>query len=223
MNPTPLSAFALSARLRVGTRELHRDAERAGVMAQLLGGRVDAATYVSLLHNLHAIYAALEAALLRFGSHAAVASIFDPALARADALVADITALCRTHGVPRPAVYAPATTAYVARLGSITAADAHCLVAHAYVRYLGDLSGGQTLRQVVLHSPALGACASVRFYDFGDDVAVTAQVARFRAGLDTVAEVEGDLDAIVAEAIDAFRWHVRLFEELAPKPLADGC
>lgn len=218
MDPSPLPAPGLSARLRAGTRTLHRDAERAGVMAQLLDGRLDAVTYLSLLHNLHAIYVAMESALVGFRSHAAVASIYDPALARSDALVADMAALCGACGIARPAGYASATRDYVARLGNLTAADAHCLVAHAYVRYLGDLSGGQMLRQVILRSAALGSSGAVHFYDFGDEATVAVRVARFRAGLDAVAEVENHLGMIVAEAVDAFRRHVRLFEELMPTP-----
>jgi len=218
MNPSPLSASALSARLRAGTRELHRDAEQAGVMAQLLRGRLDASGYLGLLHNLHAIYEAMEASLLDQRAHAAVAPIYDPALARSDALLADMSALCRVFGIARPAQYASATRDYVARLRSLAAAEVHGLVAHAYVRYLGDLSGGQMLRRVILSNPALAPSGAVDFYDFGDAATVQARVARFRAGLDAVAEVETRLDAIVTEAIDAFRRHVRLFEELMPTP-----
>ena len=45
------------------------------------------------------------------------------------------------------------------------AADAPRLIAHAYVRYLGDLSGGRIVGRILARSPGLGPEA-LSFYDF---------------------------------------------------------
>ncbi|XP_055971300.1 heme oxygenase 1-like [Sorex fumeus] len=42
----------------------------------------------------------------------------------------------------------PATRHYVRRLHEVGHREPELLVAHAYTRYLGDLSGGQTLRKI---------------------------------------------------------------------------
>lgn len=50
----------------------------------------------------------------------------------------------------------PSLTAYVSRLNELTdSADPTPLLAHAYVRYLGDLSGGQTIRHTLAKAYSL--------------------------------------------------------------------
>jgi heme oxygenase len=219
--PAPPS---LSARLREGTRHLHARAERAGLMPALLRGELPLPGYVRLLQELQALYEALESALSRPGAPA-----FDPALFRAAALGQDLAALaprCRAdapagevsgaesglgegyrvdpfEGQARTAVMRD----YVRHVQGLPPA---LLAAHAYVRYLGDLAGGQVLRRIVARSYGLQD-HGVRFYAFGP--AVPGLVAGLRQVLDALpAEAHGP---IVAEACSAFQRHVELFEALA--------
>ena len=60
-----------------------------------------------------------------------------------------------------------AATAYVERLAWLDERDAPLLVAHSYVRYLGDLSGGQVLGRVVAGALRLGDGRGTAFYTFG--------------------------------------------------------
>jgi hypothetical protein len=57
------------------------------------------------------------------------------------------------------------------------------LLAHAYVRYLGDLSAGQLLRGIVARGAALAGTTAVAFYDFGDALSIHNLTHAFRAGL----------------------------------------
>ncbi len=203
----------LAERLRAETRGLHAQAERSGVMAALLAGRLARDAYCALLRNLHDLYTALEAALARHREDARVASIHDPALARREALAADLAVLhpgAWQQAFPQE----PATQAYVARLNELSASGAPALVAHAYVRYLGDLHGGQLLAQRVAGSYALQDGAGTRFYDFGPAGEVAARQQAFRAGLSAMPVSAVETDAIVAEACWAFGMHQRLFEQL---------
>ena len=90
------------------------------------------------------------------------------------------------------------------------------LVAHAYVRYLGDLSGGQMLLRVVASGLQLPLGEGVRFYDFGSAETVALLSRDFRRSLDQLADDEDLARALVDEAVDAFARHRRLFEQLAP-------
>ncbi len=212
-------AVPLAARLREATRTLHGQVERAGVMRQLLGGRLDRADYCRLLCNLHAIYEALEQGLARHAKHPGVAPLFDARLYRAAALRADLDAL---HGPrwPGDITLAAATRDYVERLQALDAHEPALLAAHAYVRYLGDLSGGQVLARLVAGrwdaDPALGGC----FFDFGGEAEVAVLARAFRGGLDRLAADEAGAVRLIAEACLAFEWHGRLFEELAAAPAA---
>jgi heme oxygenase len=205
---------SLAERLKTETRALHTVAERSTLMGALLGGRIERPAYCALLRNLHALYATLEPALTRHAAHALIAPVYFPALFRAAALASDLTVL---HGLDwaNGIALQPAALAYAARLREIDATQPGLLLAHAYVRYLGDLSGGQMLRRIVAHSGALAGERSVAFYDFGDPAATGELVAAFRTGLASVSSETTQPDALVDEAKLAFGLHQRLFDELA--------
>lgn len=210
--------FSLPERLKTATRELHTEAERAGVMRRLVTGRLPRADYLRLMHNLAAIYDALEPALARHAAHPALAPVYDPALARRAALAADL-ALLAPQAKPPP--LAPSTAAYVARLHRLDRSAPQQLLAHAYVRYLGDLSGGQVLQRVVGHSYGLTPPDGLRFYLFGDSAEVAARIGAFRRGLAAVPVSADDIDALVDEARAAFTLHAAMFREL-DAPAADA-
>ena len=135
----------LAARLRHDTAALHRQAERAGVMGHLLAGHVDCGAYVRLLRALYPVYLELERAL---ADHPEASPIPHLKLARAPAIASDLREL---HGPDweRELRAVPAGVAYAARILAVEAQCPPLLAAHAYVRYLGDLSGGQTLGRMV--------------------------------------------------------------------------
>ncbi len=202
---------SLAQRLRDGTRTLHVDAERSAFMSVLLRGRMERAAYAALLRNLHAIYDAMEPALARHAAHAALAPLDLAALARLSSLRDDLVRIADPSDATSEA--RPTTLRYVARLRELDADRPELLLAHAYVRYLGDLSGGQLLRGIVARSPGLAPHAGTAFYEFGEAVPASALAANFRAGLERA--VVDDPEAVVAEAQLAFRWHRELFDELA--------
>jgi heme oxygenase (biliverdin-producing, ferredoxin) len=213
---------ALPERLRLETRALHAATERTGAMAALLAGRLPRAAYVAMLRNLHAIYAALETALQAHADAEAVAALQAGSLGRATPLADDLAAL---HG-PAWASELPLTEAarhYVARLHALLAAAAPAaappLVAHAYVRYLGDLHGGQVLQRLVGRRYGLSdeaGAPGTRFYDFGSTPQVLALRQQLRAALGGMPFDGAEQDAVVAEACWAFEQHQRLFSELLP-------
>ena len=210
-----MSTGSLTSRLKDATRELHQVAEHAGGMSALLRGRVDRAQYCLLLRNLHALYAALEAALDRHAAMPQVAPLRVPVLYRTAALAADLRELHGDDWNELPV--AAAMQSYVARLEQIARAQPPLLAAHAYVRYMGDLSGGQILRDVVRRALDLQDGAGIAFYTFagGDGREIKEG---FRAALDALPVDEVIAQAIVAEARDAFARHVALFEELHRPP-----
>jgi heme oxygenase (biliverdin-producing, ferredoxin) len=56
--------------------------------------------------------------------------------------------------------------AYTARLRKLGDSEPAALLAHAYVRYLGDLSGGQFIRRRIAKAYGLSDGAGTAFYEF---------------------------------------------------------
>ncbi len=128
----------LALRLRQATAARHREVEDSALIRRLLRGQLDRHDYCRLLRNLHPIYATLEA---RLPETALPQAIRDPRLARRAALEADLESL---HGPDWQRL--PLTVAAHAYRAHLQTLDAVRLGAHAYVRYLGDLAGGQPLQ-----------------------------------------------------------------------------
>jgi heme oxygenase len=210
----------LTARLKDATRELHREAERASGMSVLLRGRLERAGYCAMLRNLHALYAALEAALERHRQTPFVAPVGMPALYRTMAIAADLDLLHGPAWNDLPLTEAMRT--YVLRLDELARTQPPLLAAHAYVRYMGDLSGGQILRDVVRRALDLPDGAGTAFYRFADEDAGTDLKETLRAALDALPVEESMAAQIVAEARDSFARHIRLFEELDRASVAQG-
>lgn len=208
-----LAPAALAERLKLATAMLHRRVERSTFMASLLRDQVRHVAYVGLLRNLQAIYGALERALARHAAHRAIAPLVLPTLFRSEALAADLALLDGAPGQLRTPL-CDATRQYVERLDWLDSNAPELLVAHAYVRYLGDLNGGQVLRRMVARGLGLQGDAGTRFYEFGDELHRQCLTRAFRDGLQVAGALAAQPDAIVNEAVSAFERHAALFDEL---------
>jgi heme oxygenase (biliverdin-producing, ferredoxin) len=210
---TVLASAALPERLRYATRALHTEVERTGVMRHLLAGRIDRAGYAALLRNLAAIYATMEPLLDAQRDDRWLHCIVDDALFRSAALTADLQVLGGSSVIDP---LEPSAQRYRLHLQDLGERSPGLLVAHAYVRYLGDLSGGQVVRRIVAKSLHLSTDAGLRFYDFGDAVQAKALAQWFRQGLAAIKATAAEQEALCAEAQFAFTLHRGLFEELDP-------
>ena len=206
MSVTPLSSL-----LRTETRELHVQAERSGAMGALLRGRLPLEGYGAMVAALYEIYDALEEGLERHGAHPAIAALRLPGLARRAALTSDLAVLRRLGMAPLEAT--AEARRYAEHLRELAQRDPVLLVAHAWLRYLGDLNGGRVLERVVRERIGVpeGAMAFYRFPAIADP---TAAAMAWRAALDGIACDEALRQRLVDEAADGFRRHIAMFEEL---------
>ncbi len=208
---------SLATRLRQETKQKHTEAERSGIMRKLLTKTLDLPTYVALLRNLLPVYEALEEEMARHQGDPIVAPFYHPGLARAAALKADLTKLGGAGWSSLPVL--PEAQDYVRQIHAAAASDPALLVAHAYVRYLGDLSGGQILKRIVAEAYQLSG-AGVSFYEFPDLGDADAFKHRYRGSLDALAPAPSRADAIVQEAIGGFEANTRLFAGLDTRQAA---
>ncbi len=211
----------LSADLRAGTKTAHRAVESTPFARLLFSGQAQRATYVEYLRALHPIYAALEAALERLGDHSVVRAVRDPALSRTAALEADLRWFTGAEDW-RETLPRPEAVAYARRIEQAADADPALLISHHYTRYLGDLSGGQMLKRIVVRTFDLKAETGAAFYAFPAILDPEAYKVAYRARLDGLALSASVVSAVVAEACLAFDLNHRLFEALAPTPSPAG-
>jgi heme oxygenase (biliverdin-producing, ferredoxin) len=200
----------LVARLRERTRDLHREAERSGILRELLHRRASRAGYALLLRNLHPVYAAMEGALILHRGAPGVRRM-PHGLGRMHAIESDLRALAgEDWETTLPLLKAAA--GYVVRIVTSAQRVPGALIAHAYVRYLGDLSGGQVLKRLLAEAPGLAA-DELSFYDFGGEVDTESRTAAYLAAIDAAGrELQPRMDEIVEESAEAFRWNIRVSE-----------
>jgi heme oxygenase len=210
-DPYDASAAGLVSRMRARTRDLHREAERSGILRELLQRRADLAGYALLLRNLYPVYLAMEAGLLIHFRARGVRHITVHDLQRRDALASDLGAIVGGDWETRLPVL-PAAAVYATRIANAAQRMPGTLIAHAYVRYLGDLSGGQVLRRLVSETLGLGPEA-LSFYDFGSDRATESRVVTYLAAIDAAGrDLAPRMDVIVEEAAEAFRCNIMVSE-----------
>jgi heme oxygenase (biliverdin-producing, ferredoxin) len=138
----------LANQLREGTKHSHTLAENTAFMKCFIKGIVEKEPLRKLLANLYFLYSALEDELQRYPDHSVVSLIYFPELNRKEKLEQD---LAFYYGENWRDCISPSEEGkkYVDRIREVAATQPELLIAHAYVRYMGDLSGGQALKNII--------------------------------------------------------------------------
>ena len=205
----------LSEELRTHTAQAHEEAEHSTFMNDLLTGKLDAQAFIKLQEQSWLFYTALEAAARACAEDSRAAGLLDSRLERKEALEADLDKLHQNTAWRDNVTATAATASYVERLESIEAEkNFPRLVAHHYVRYLGDLSGGQVIARMVTREYGV-ADESLSFYRFEDLGKLKPYKDNYRAELDALALTAEERAALLDEASDAFRFNQRVFQALA--------
>lgn len=205
-------APVLSDILVARAREAHRAA--APLVRALARGRLDRAAYVLHLGGLLRVYAALEDGLLRRRESPLVAPLVVPALFRAPQLAADLAHLLGPAWQDR-VPDCPAADRYAARLDRLAARAPHLLVAHACVRYLGDLAGGEPLRARLARTLDLSEGSGLSFWDVPELPDAPTREAALRARVDALPAGPVAAAAIADEAVAAVNAGAGLFAAIA--------
>lgn len=198
----------LSVALREGTRAEHETAERSGFVELLLSGRLDRAAYADLAAQQLVVYTALETAGSRLEDDG---DLVFAELTRVPAIEQDLAHLYGTDWRTEIRVL-PATLAYADRLAQ--AADSlPRYAAHAYTRYLGDLSGGQIIKRMLQRHYGF-VSEGIAFYDFPQIHKLKPFKDVYRERLDALPLDDEARAAVVEEARLAFRLNADVFGEL---------
>lgn len=207
-----------ATRLREGTQKSHTMSENTAFMKCFLKGIVEREPYRKLMANLYYVYCAIEEELERLKDHPIIKETYFAVLNRKEHLEQD---LAYYYGEDWQNQISPfeAGKTYVARIHEVAHTEPALLIAHAYVRYLGDLSGGQSLRKIVRSALELPEDQGTRFFEF-DDFASPSVIREFkgqyRDALNSLPIDDALIDKIVEEANLAFKLNRDVFHDLEP-------
>ena len=169
------------------TWEHHKNAERQNFVKELMGG-ITEERYATYLFNLHPQYNLLETLSMMHG-------LFDgmPSLRRAPHIHKDYQELWGEANPNQPPLI-PVVKEYMGYLMEIKD-DPERLMAHVYVRHMGDLSGGQMIAKRV---PGSGT-----MYKFDQDHTELKEIIRSRT-----------TDSMAEEAKVCFDFATKTFQQL---------
>ncbi len=202
--------LGLSAAFRQQTRALHTQAEKSGIVHDLLVGTMTRSGYALLMRNLLPVYEAMEEALECRRASPGFQNIANTSVYRAASIRADLSAICGA-GWSDAVPLLGAGRRYAERIATIAAGDGFGLIAHAYARYLGDLNGGQILKRLLNRSLGLKSEA-LTFYDFPGIADLDSFKKDYRAGIDAAAHFIAEPKPVIEEAAAAFNFNIQLSE-----------
>uniref|UniRef100_A0A3Q2FSN4 heme oxygenase (biliverdin-producing) n=1 Tax=Cyprinodon variegatus TaxID=28743 RepID=A0A3Q2FSN4_CYPVA len=204
------SSADLSEMLLAGTKESHTKTEISPLGRDFYRGIVKKDVLKVSLQTLYFIYSAMEDELERNKDHPYLAPIYFPTeLYRREALAQDLQYF---YGADWESLISPsaATKLWVKRIREVGKKDPGMLLAHCYVRYIGDLSGGHLLNNVakkVLKLPATGE--GLKFYTFEGITSQKGFKQLYRSKLNEVdLEMETKV-SIVEEAVRAYDFSLK--------------
>jgi heme oxygenase (biliverdin-producing, ferredoxin) len=203
-------------RLHARIGKAHHQAEGMGFSRALLEGRAEPLQLAALMRALAPAYALLEEEAPALAVALGGSAIPWRPLARSTALRHDI-AVC--SALP-PTPVSVAASMWLEHLQRLVRQSPHRLMAHVYVRYGGDLSGGQQLGQRANAILAAHGLAALNFWTFDQPIEVLKQ--GLHDGFEAMALCEQEETELLEEAEQAFLLTQRLLAELGDATAAEG-
>lgn len=192
---------------RIG--KAHHQAEGMGFSKALLAGEATPLQLAALIRALAPAYGLLEQQAPELAAALGAREIPWAVLARRTALEHDTAKLATLPATPPSA----AAAAWLERLALLAREAPHRLLAHVYVRYGGDLSGGQQLAaqaQAILSAHGL---PPLEFWAFSQPIATLKQ--QLHDGFESLDLSDAQEEELLEESEQAFLLTQRLLAELA--------
>lgn len=202
--------------LREGTKHSHTIAENTAFMKCFLKGIVEREPFRKLLANLYFVYSTLEAELDRHRNHPIVGAMVFPEIYRTANLERDL-AFYYGDNWREQITPLPAGQVYVDRILEVSNTEPELLIAHAYTRYMGDLSGGQALKNIIRSAMNLPPDQGTGLHEFEQLPTVEAKRAfkeKYRDALNALEIDDATIQRIVDEANRAFMLNRDVVHEL---------
>jgi len=220
VSPQIEEAVRLSKELKMGTKEAHTRAESTHFVTEFIKGNVSEEFYALYLTQLYFIYVALEERADECKDDIYFGKLHFPELHRQQSLERDLQ-FYLGYDWKQQLTMLEATKAYIE---CIKQSSPLLLIAHAYTRFLGDLSGGQILKKKAQRHYGLPGDSGTQFYQFNIPSHHEFKQ-KYRSTLDDLEISQKIASEIVKEANKSFDFNTDLFLELdqklglTPKPI----
>jgi heme oxygenase len=209
------NAHGLAAALRERTQAVHNETESTPFILALMDGQLPIEGYTALVAQNYAIYQALEHAADLWRDDAVAGPFVLEELVRVPHLEHDLAALLGPDWRSlADAARTPATQRYVEHITSVCTDWPAGFIAHHYVRYLGDLSGGQIIRQRIARIYGEVGQSASTFYHFDRIEKIKLFRDAYRELLDQAPLGVTQQRRVVAEAVRAFAFNRDIFIDL---------
>ncbi len=208
-----MSISDFSKQIKEGTKKSHSMAENTSFVSSFLRGVISKENYKQLVANFYFIYRAMEEEMERLKDSPIVGPIYFDVLNRVNNLERDL----RYYYGPtwrRDVVPTDQCQRYVNRIREVAEDEPELLIGHHYTRYMGDLSGGQILKNIAEKSLNLRDNEGLWFYEFEGIDDKKAFKEQYRSVLNTIPITQSMANAIIVEANYAFRLNMYMFEEM---------
>ncbi|MEU1314360.1 heme oxygenase (biliverdin-producing) [Streptomyces tibetensis] len=205
---------SFSTLLRTASREQHEEVRGSTFIGDLLGRKLGVDAFARYTEQLWFVYGALESGARRLAADPVAGPFVRPELFRTTALEQDLDHL-RGPGWRTSVSALPATLEYAERISACARAWPAGYVAHHYTRYMGDLSGGQIIRDTAEKTWGLSRKGDgVRFYVFEEIPNPAAFKRTYCELLDALPGDELERQRVVAECKRAYGLNNAMFEAL---------
>ncbi|KAJ8251492.1 hypothetical protein GJAV_G00221940 [Gymnothorax javanicus] len=204
----------LSEMLAAGTKDSHDKAENTQFVKDFLRGRIHRELFKLGTVALYFTYTAMEEEIEKNKEHPAIAPLYFPVeIHRHEALARDLEYFYGEDWQNQISC-SPAAQRYTNRIHEVGTSDPALLVAHAYTRYMGDLSGGQVLKKVAQRALLPASGEGLNFYQFDSIHSAKEFKQLYRSRMNELDLDRPTKEKIVAEANRAFLFNMEVFAEL---------
>jgi heme oxygenase len=190
----------------------HHQAEGMAFSRQLLDGKATPCQLAALIRALAPAYALIEERGPAIASSLGATSLPWEHLARSAALHHDVALLSGVEATPPSA----AAQTWLEQLDQLAQSAPHRFMAHVYVRYGGDLSGGQQLAEQANAILRAHQLPPVEFWHFHRPIPELKTA--LHDGFEQLALGDGEEAELLEEAVRAFTHTQRLLAELGELP-----
>jgi heme oxygenase len=202
----------LSKQIKEGTKKSHTMAENTGFITCFLKGVVEKQSYIKLMSDLYHVYSSMEEEIEKYKNDPVVSKIYYPELFRKESIEKDLQYYLGDNWKSQ-VTQTNSCKEYVARIKEVSISSPMLLISHHYTRYIGDLSGGQVLKGIAQTALKVDDDA-MNFYIFKDIPDEKQFKNNYRSALDSLPLSQTQIDLIVAEANNAFKYNMKVFNEI---------